>query len=105
MYPQGVTGVGASVIGYMFGYYKKIMTEHTGVLTGKGLDYGGALSVQEAMVLRSLFCRRNVSDKSDWPTGKTVAMAAPNVAQFATRRAKPVGRQGRDALRFERNNC
>src|SRR5512145_2592169 len=41
--PAGDIGIGAREIGYLFGYYKKIMNEHTGVLTGKGVEYGGSL--------------------------------------------------------------
>ena len=46
--PAGDIGVGGREIGYMFGYYKKIVNEHTGVLTGKGLEYGGSLIRPEA---------------------------------------------------------
>src|SRR5512145_3062506 len=41
--PAGDIGVGGREIGYMYGYYKKIMNEHAGVLTGKGIEYGGSL--------------------------------------------------------------
>ncbi|MDD5090291.1 MAG: NADP-specific glutamate dehydrogenase [Candidatus Wallbacteria bacterium] len=46
--PAGDIGVGGREIGYLFGYYKKICNEHTGVLTGKGLEYGGSLVRPEA---------------------------------------------------------
>ena len=46
--PAGDIGVGGREIGYMFGYYKRIVNEHTGVLTGKGLEYGGSLIRPEA---------------------------------------------------------
>ncbi|MBN2063472.1 MAG: NADP-specific glutamate dehydrogenase [Sedimentisphaerales bacterium] len=46
--PAGDIGVGAREIGYMFGYYKKIANEHVGVLTGRGLAYGGSLARKEA---------------------------------------------------------
>ncbi|MDH5203224.1 MAG: glutamate dehydrogenase, partial [Nitrospirota bacterium] len=46
--PAGDIGVGSREIGYMYGYYKKIVNEHTGVLTGKGLEYGGSLIRPEA---------------------------------------------------------
>ncbi|HBR31610.1 MAG TPA: NADP-specific glutamate dehydrogenase, partial [Clostridiales bacterium] len=42
--PAGDIGVGAREIGYMFGQYKRIRNEFTGVLTGKGLNYGGSLA-------------------------------------------------------------
>lgn len=46
--PAGDIGVGAREIGYMFGYYKKICNEHVGVLTGRGIPYGGSLARKEA---------------------------------------------------------
>ena len=46
--PAGDIGVGGREIGYLYGYYKKIVNEHTGVLTGKGLEYGGSLIRPEA---------------------------------------------------------
>ena len=46
--PAGDIGVGAREIGYLFGQYKKIRNEFTGVLTGKGLAYGGSLIRPEA---------------------------------------------------------
>jgi glutamate dehydrogenase (NADP+) len=46
--PAGDIGVGGREIGYMYGYYKKIVNEHTGVLTGKGIEYGGSLIRPEA---------------------------------------------------------
>src|SRR5512136_1031696 len=53
--PAGDIGVGGREIGYMFGYYKKLMNEHTGVLTGKGLDYGGSLIRPEATGYGSVY--------------------------------------------------
>ena len=46
--PAGDIGVGGREIGYLFGMYKKLAREHTGVLTGKGLTYGGSLVRPEA---------------------------------------------------------
>ena len=46
--PAGDIGVGGREIGFMYGYYKKIVNEHTGVLTGKGMEYGGSLIRPEA---------------------------------------------------------
>jgi glutamate dehydrogenase (NADP+) len=46
--PAGDIGVGGREIGYLYGYYKKLVNEHTGVLTGKGLAYGGSLIRPEA---------------------------------------------------------
>jgi glutamate dehydrogenase (NADP+) len=53
--PAGDIGIGAREIGYLFGYYKKIRNEHTGVLTGKGLEYGGSLIRPEATGYGAVF--------------------------------------------------
>ena len=53
--PAGDIGVGGREIGYIFGYYKKIGNEHTGVLTGKGLEYGGSLIRPEATGYGSVY--------------------------------------------------
>lgn len=57
--PAGDIGVGAREIGYLFGQYKKLRNEFTGVLTGKGLTYGGSLAPQGGHRLWTvLFCRQ-----------------------------------------------
>ncbi|HNZ09839.1 MAG: NAD(P)-specific glutamate dehydrogenase [Deltaproteobacteria bacterium ADurb.Bin151] len=91
--PAGDIGVGGREIGYMYGYYKKIRNEHTGVLTGKGLDYGGSLVRPEATgygttyFAAEMLATRNLDFK-----GKTVAISgAGNVAQFAVEKVNQLG--------------
>jgi len=92
--PAGDIGVGGREIGYMFGQYKRITKRFTGVLTGKGLDFGGSLVRTEATgyglcyyVQEALRCLRN--DSFD---GKTVAISGSgNVAIFATEKATQLG--------------
>ncbi|MFR0950974.1 MAG: Glu/Leu/Phe/Val dehydrogenase dimerization domain-containing protein [Ruminococcus callidus] len=57
--PAGDIGTGAREIGYMFGQYKRLRNEFTGVLTGKGLSYGGSLARTEATGYGLLYFRRN----------------------------------------------
>ena len=56
--PAGDIGVGRREIGYMFGQYKRIRNEFTGVLTGKGVNWGGSLIRPEATGWSSLFCSK-----------------------------------------------
>jgi len=63
--PAGDIGVGGREIGYMFGQYKRITNEFTGVLTGKGLEYGGSLIRTEATgYARSISCRNMLKNKA-----------------------------------------
>ncbi len=92
--PAGDIGVGAREIGYMFGQYKRLRNEVTGVLTGKGLSYGGSLARTEAtgyglcyFTEEALNCMKNDSFK-----GKTVVISGSgNVAIFATEKATQLG--------------
>lgn len=92
--PAGDIGVGAREIGYMFGQYKRLRNEFTGVLTGKGLSYGGSLARTEAtgyglcyFTEEMLNCMRNDSFK-----GKTVVISGSgNVAIYATQKATALG--------------
>jgi glutamate dehydrogenase (NADP+) len=91
--PAGDIGVGGREIGYLYGYYKKIRNEHTGVLTGKGLDYGGSLVRPEATgygttyFAAEMLATRNLDFK-----GKTVAISgAGNVAQYAVEKVNQLG--------------
>jgi len=59
--PAGDIGVGGKEIGYMYGMYKKLARENTGVLTGKGLNWGGSLIRPEATGFGTVLCKRNVS--------------------------------------------
>ena len=83
--PAGDIGVGGREIGYMFGYYKKIRNEHTGVLTGKGLEYGGSLIRPEATGYgATYFAAEMLATRNDSFENKIVAVSgAGNVAQYA----------------------
>ncbi|HQJ78055.1 MAG TPA: NADP-specific glutamate dehydrogenase [Smithellaceae bacterium] len=91
--PAGDIGVGAREIGYMYGYYKKIRNEHTGVLTGKGLDYGGSLIRPEATGYgTAYFAAEMLATRGLDFKGKTVAISgAGNVAQFAVEKVNQLG--------------
>lgn len=84
--PAGDIGVGAREIGYMFGQYKRLKDEFTGVLTGKGLPYGGSLIRPEATGYGCVYFSEEVlSHKGDTLDGKVCAVSGSgNVAQFAT---------------------
>lgn len=91
--PAGDIGVGAREIGYLFGQYKRIRDEHVGVLTGRGLSYGGSLARKEAtgyglvyMTEEALNCR------GDSMKGKTVIVSGSgNVAIYACEKAQSLG--------------
>lgn len=91
--PAGDIGTGAREIGYMFGQYKKIRGVYEGVLTGKGLSYGGSLARTEAtgyglLYLTDEMLRCNGHSLS----GKTVAVSgAGNVAIYACQKAQQLG--------------
>ncbi len=91
--PAGDIGVGGREIGYMFGYYKKICNEHTGVLTGKGLDYGGSLVRPEATGYGCVyFAAEMLATRGLDFKGKTVAISgAGNVAQYAVEKVNQLG--------------
>ena len=95
--PAGDIGVGGKEIGYMFGQYKKIRNAFTGVLTGKGTNWGGSLIRPEATGYGLVYFVLNMLDtKNDSIKGKTVAVSGSgNVAQYACEKlielgAKPV---------------
>ncbi len=83
--PAGDIGVGGREIGYMFGQYKRIRNEFTGVLTGKGLNWGGSLIRPEATGYGTVyFAKEMLATKNDSFKGKTVAISGSgNVAQYA----------------------
>lgn len=91
--PAGDIGVGGREIGYLFGQYKRIRDEHVGVLTGRGLSYGGSLARKEAtgyglvyMTEEALKCRK------DSFKGKTVIVSGSgNVAIYACEKAQSLG--------------
>jgi len=91
--PAGDIGVGGREIGYMFGQYKRIRNEFTGVLTGKGLSYGGSLIRPEATGYGCVyFLDEMLKTKNDSLQNKTVAISGSgNVAQYACEKATELG--------------
>ena len=92
--PAGDIGVGAREIGYMFGQYKRLRNEFTGVLTGKGLSYGGSLARTEATGYGLCYFTEEMlnSMKNDSFKGKTVVISGSgNVAIYATQKATQLG--------------
>lgn len=83
--PAGDIGVGSREIGFLFGMYKKIRNEFTGVLTGKGLSWGGSLIRPEATGYGTVyFAQSMLQTKGDEVKGKNVVISGSgNVAQFA----------------------
>ena len=83
--PAGDIGVGGREIGYMFGQYKKLKKEFSGVLTGKGLSWGGSLIRPEATGYGAVYFAENMlKHVSDSIKGKTVTISGSgNVAQYA----------------------
>ena len=82
--PAGDIGVGAREIGYLYGYYKKIVNQHVSVLTGKGLEYGGSLIRPEATGYGAVyFAGEMLATRDQELNGKVVAVSASgNVAQY-----------------------
>ncbi len=91
--PAGDIGVGSREIGYMFGQYKRITNQFTGVLTGKGLEYGGSLIRTEATGYGAVYFLANMlKTKGDDLTGKTVVISGSgNVATHAAEKATQLG--------------
>ena len=91
--PAGDIGVGGREIGYMFGQYKRLKNEFTGVLTGKGLSYGGSLIRPEATGYGCVYFAKNMlATKNDSFEGKTVVISGSgNVAQYACEKATELG--------------
>ncbi len=91
--PAGDIGVGGREIGYLFGMYKKLRNEFTGVLTGKGREYGGSLIRPEATGFGAVyFVREMLKEKNDTLKGKTIALSGfGNVAWGAAMKATELG--------------
>jgi len=91
--PAGDIGVGGREIGYIYGYYKKIRNEHTGVLTGKGLEYGGSLIRPEATGYGAVyFALEMLATRNKTIADKTVAVSGSgNVAQYAAEKVIEFG--------------
>ena len=91
--PAGDIGVGGREIGFMFGQYKRLRNEFTGVLTGKGASWGGSLIRPEATGYGNVyFADQMLKTKGDSFAGKTVAISgAGNVAQYACEKVTELG--------------
>ncbi|MBC2838018.1 NADP-specific glutamate dehydrogenase [Robiginitalea sp. SC105] len=91
--PAGDIGVGAREIGFLFGMYKKIRNEFTGVLTGKGLSWGGSKIRPEATGYGTVYFAQNMLEtRNDGIKGKTVTVSGSgNVAQYAAEKVLQLG--------------
>lgn len=91
--PAGDIGVGGREIGYMFGQYKRLRNEFTGVLTGKGMSFGGSLIRPEATGYGTVyFAKEMLATKNQDFHGKTVAVSGSgNVAQYAIEKVLQFG--------------
>lgn len=91
--PAGDIGVGGREIGYMFGQYKRIRNEFTGVLTGKARNWGGSLIRPEATGYGTVyFAKEMLATKGNSFSGKVVAISGSgNVAQYACEKATQLG--------------
>ena len=91
--PAGDIGVGAREIGYLFGMYKKLRNEFTGILTGKGLNWGGSLIRPEATGYGSVyFAAEMLATRNATLEGKTCLVSGSgNVAQFTTEKLIELG--------------
>jgi glutamate dehydrogenase (NADP+) len=91
--PAGDIGVGSREIGYLFGMYKKIRNEFTGVLTGKGRSWGGSLIRPEATGYGTVYFAQSMLQRTgDSMEGKTVCISGSgNVAQYAAEKCVQLG--------------
>jgi glutamate dehydrogenase/leucine dehydrogenase len=91
--PAGDIGVGGREIGFMYGQYKRLRNEFTGVLTGKGLEWGGSLIRPEATGYgATYFADEMLATKGESFKGKTVVISGSgNVAQYATEKVTELG--------------
>ena len=91
--PAGDIGVGGREIGYLFGFYKKMKNEHTGVFTGKGKEWGGSLIRPEATGYGAVYyAAEMLATRNDDFKGKYVAISGSgNVAQYATQKVNELG--------------
>lgn len=91
--PAGDIGTGAREVGFMFGQYKRLKNEFVGVLTGKGLSYGGSLIRPEATGYgTTYFAKYMLETKGDSLKGKVVAISGSgNVAQYAVQKCTQLG--------------
>ena len=91
--PAGDIGVGGREIGFLYGQYKRLRNEFTGVLTGKGLEWGGSLIRPEATGYgATYFAKEMLATKGETFEGKTVVISGSgNVAQYATEKVTQLG--------------
>lgn len=91
--PAGDIGVGAREIGYLFGQYKRLRNEFTGVLTGKGLTYGGSLARKEATGYGLLYYTNEMlkANGKSLEGAKVLVSGSGNVAIYATEKAQQLG--------------
>jgi len=91
--PAGDIGVGGREIGYLFGQYKRLKNEFTGVLTGKGIEWGGSLIRPEATGYgATYFAQEMLATRGDSIAGKIVCVSGSgNVAQYATEKITQLG--------------
>lgn len=91
--PAGDVGVGGREIGYLFGQYKRIRDEHVGVLTGRGISYGGSLARKEATGYGLVYITEEaLNARGDSFKGKTVIISGSgNVAIYACEKAQSLG--------------
>ena len=91
--PAGDIGVGAREVGYLFGQYKRICNEHVGVLTGRGLSYGGSLIRKEATGYGLVYITQEAMRlRGDSFEGKTtIVSGSGNVAIYACEKAQELG--------------
>ncbi len=91
--PAGDIGVGGREIGYMYGIHKKLTNEHTGILTGKGVGWGGSLMRTEATGYGLIYFAQNMlGTRNDSMEGKTcVVSGSGNVAQHAIEKIVQLG--------------
>jgi glutamate dehydrogenase (NADP+) len=91
--PAGDIGVGGREVGFLFGQYKRLRNEFTGVLTGKGISFGGSLIRPEATGYGAVyFAQSMLGTKGDSFSGKTIVVSGSgNVAQYATQKATQLG--------------
>jgi glutamate dehydrogenase (NADP+) len=91
--PAGDIGVGGREIGYMYGYYKKIVNEHTCVLTGKGLEYGGSLIRPEATGYGTVYFADEMlkTRNLDFKGKRVIVSGSGNVSQYAIEKVNHLG--------------
>ncbi|WP_081210263.1 NADP-specific glutamate dehydrogenase [Salegentibacter sediminis] len=91
--PAGDIGVGAREVGFLFGQYKRLQNEFTGILTGKGLSFGGSLIRPEATGYGNVYFTQNMlKTKGDSLEGKSVVISGSgNVAQYAAEKVLELG--------------